>query len=99
MGRSIRLLAVLGMLGLVAPAAAQDWPPWPPAPSINNLGQRFILMQLDQPDRDLRQNSTKVNVLFDTQTGRSWVLQYALQPGTNQPGYVWVEIPLDKVTR
>jgi hypothetical protein len=59
-----------------------------------NMGGRFRLMELDQPERDLKVSSRKINVLFDALTGRSWVLRYDVDPVTNRNAYVWVEIPM-----
>jgi hypothetical protein len=57
------------------------------------LSQRFVLIVLDQPDRDLSQSSAKINMMYDTKTGRSWVLQYTVKPNSNEQGYVWSEVP------
>lgn len=57
------------------------------------LSQRFVLIVLDQPDRDLNHGSTKLNMMYDTKTGRSWVLQYTVKPGSNEQGFVWSEVP------
>jgi hypothetical protein len=59
-----------------------------------NMGGRFRLMELDQPERDLKVASRKINVLFDAVTGRSWVLRYDVDPATNRRAYVWIEIPM-----
>lgn len=59
-----------------------------------NMGGRFRLMELDQPERDLTVGSRKINVLFDAVTGRSWVLRYDVDPRTKRNAYVWVEIPM-----
>ena len=67
-----------------------------PTPDIEKVGGRYILMVLDQPDRDLTQGRTKVNVLVDTKTGKTWLLQYARKPNSNEQGYVWSEIPFAK---
>ena len=64
-----------------------------PTPDIEKVGQRYILMVLDQPDRDLTQGRTKVNVLVDTKTGKTWLLEYARKPKSNEMGYVWSEVP------
>jgi hypothetical protein len=32
-------------------------------------------------------------MMFDTQTGRSWILEYGAKPNSNQQGYVWIEVP------
>ncbi len=57
------------------------------------IGTRFKLVEMDQLERNLNQASTRINVLFDTQSGRSWVLRHTVKPGGNETGYVWVEIP------
>jgi len=64
-----------------------------PTPDIEKAGPRYILMVLDQPDRDLTKGRTKVNVLVDTKTGKTWLLEYARKPDSNEVGYVWSEIP------
>jgi hypothetical protein len=80
---------------LASAAYAQQYYPdqLTPTPDIETVGQRYILMVLDQPDRDLSQGRTKVNVMVDTRTGKTWVLQYARKPSSNELGYVWSEIP------
>jgi hypothetical protein len=67
-----------------------------PTPDIEKVGQRYILMVLDQPDRDLIHGRTKVNVLVDTKTGKTWILEFSRQPNSNEEGYVWSEIPFAK---
>jgi hypothetical protein len=67
-----------------------------PTPDIEKVGQRYILMVLDQPDRDLIHGRTKVNVLVDTKTGKTWILEFSRQPNGNEEGYVWSEIPFAK---
>ena len=85
--------AVIGLL-LAAPALAQNYADeLTPTPDIEKVGQRYILMVLDQPDRDLTHGRTKVNVLVDTKTGKTWLLEYAKKPKSNQMGYVWSEVP------
>jgi hypothetical protein len=64
-----------------------------PTPVIEEAGKRYILMVLDQPDRDLTHGRTKINVLIDTKTGKTWVLEHARKPNGNEMGYVWSEIP------
>lgn len=88
-----RVTALVALSLLAAPAAAQD-----PAdmPVTQALSQRFVLIVLDQPDRDLTKGDSKINMMFDTQTGRSWILEYARKPNSNEQGYVWVEIPYAK---
>jgi hypothetical protein len=67
-----------------------------PTPDIEKVGQRYILMVLDQPDRDLTHGRTKVNVLVDTRTGKTWILEYGGKPNSNQQGMIWSEIPFAK---
>jgi hypothetical protein len=67
-----------------------------PTPDIEKVGGRYILMVLDQPDRDLVHGRTKVNVLVDTKTGQTWLLEYARKPDSNEQGYVWSQIPFAK---
>jgi hypothetical protein len=67
-----------------------------PTPDIEKAGPRYVLMVLDQPDRDLTKGRTKVNVLVDTKTGKTWLLEYARKPDSNEVGYVWSEIPFAK---
>lgn|GEM_PF-5601136 len=89
--RAFFLIATLAPLGPISPAFAQQ--DVPETPVTAPLGQRFILMVLDQPDRDLSHGSSKINMMYDTKTGRSWVLQYTVKPGSNEQGYVWSEVP------
>jgi len=74
------------------PAAAQQGDV-SDTPVTAPLGQRFVLIVLDQPDRDLSHGSSKINMMYDTKTGRSWVLQYTVKPGSNEQGFVWSEVP------
>jgi hypothetical protein len=98
----LALAALTTGLGITGGAFAQQYEQqyYPdqltPTPDIQKVGQRYILMVLDQPDRDLAQGRTTVNVMVDTRTGKTWVLQYARKPGGNEPGYVWSEIPFAK---
>ena len=91
MMRHVTALAALGLL--TGPALAQDLPT---TPVTQALSQRFVLIVLDQADRDLAKGDTKINMMFDTQTGRSWILEYARKPNSNEQGYVWVEVPYAK---
>ena len=87
-------LAALISAGLAAPAFAQNYADQlTPTPDIEKVGGRYILMVLDQPDRDLVHGRTKVNMLVDTKTGKTWLLQYAKKPNSNDMGYVWSEVP------
>ncbi len=90
MARYLIALSVLAMLA--APAAAQDGT-LATTPVTEPLSQRFVLIVLDQPDRDLLKSDPKINMMFDTQTGRSWILEYGAKPNSNQQGYVWIEVP------
>jgi hypothetical protein len=67
-----------------------------PTPVAQPLSQRFVLIVLDQADRDLTKGDSRINMMFDSQTGRSWILEYAAKPGSNEQGYVWVEVPYAK---
>ena len=98
MSRRILACGVLAILVLAGTGAAQETNSTiPPGAALSTpLSQRFALIVLDQTDRDLARGSTTINMMFDTQTGRSWVLEYARRPGTNVAGYVWVEVPYAK---
>jgi hypothetical protein len=98
MSRPILACGVLAILALAGSAAAQETNSTiPPGAALSTpLSQRFALIVLDQTDRDLARGSATINMMFDTQTGRSWVLEYARRPGTNVAGYVWVEVPYTK---
>jgi hypothetical protein len=91
--KSIGLAALLSA-GLACPAFAQNYADQlTPTPDIEKVGGRYILMVLDQPDRDLVHGRTKVNMLVDTKTGKTWLLEYARKPNSNEQGYVWSEVP------
>ena len=91
------VLALLAMTALAGPAAAQDSTyAVSPTPFAAPLSQRFVLIALDQADRDLTKGDPRINMMFDTQTGRSWILEYARKPDSNEQGYVWVEVPYAK---
>jgi hypothetical protein len=92
------VVALSAAIGVTHHAIAQQNYPdqLTPTPDIEKVGQRYILMVLDQPDRDLAQGRTKVNVMVDTRTGKTWILQYARKPSSNELGYVWSEIPFAK---
>ena len=85
------LLALSGLFPTFQPANAQQEASETPVTAP--LSQRFVLIVLDQPDRDLSHGSSKINMMYDTRTGRSWVLQYTVKPGSNEQGYVWSEVP------
>ena len=84
-------LAVSGLFLAIQPATAQQ--DTGETPVTAPLSQRFVLIVLDQPDRDLSHGSSKINMMYDTKTGRSWVLQYTVKPSSNEQGYVWSEVP------
>jgi len=85
------LLIIAGLALGMRPATAQQ--EVTDTPVTAPLSQRFVLIVLDQPDRDLNHGSSKLNMMYDTKTGRSWVLQYTVKPGSNEQGYVWSEVP------
>lgn len=97
------IFAAMFWLGAAAqPALAQSYPnqnfvnELTPTPVIEGVGQRYILMVLDQADRNLDVGSSKINVLVDTKTGKTWVLDYAVKPNSNERGFIWSEIPFAK---
>ena len=97
MSRRISALSILVTMALAAPAVAQDsTDAYAPMPVAQPLSQRFVLIVLDQADRDLTKGDPKINMMFDTQTGRSWILEYSHKPDSNEQGYVWVEVPYAK---
>ena len=89
---------LLAMTALTAPAAAQDDSTYTisPTPVVAPLSPRFVIIVLDQADRDLAKGDPKINMMFDSQTGRSWILEYSRKPNSNEQGYVWVEVPYAK---
>jgi hypothetical protein len=90
-------LAALLSAALAAPALAQNYADeLTPTPVIEPAGNRYVLMVLDQPDRDLVHGRTKVNMLVDTKTGKTWLLEYSRKPNSNEQGYVWSEVPFAK---
>lgn len=97
MSRHTCALGVLGAMLLAGAAQAQDDTyAIAPAPVAQPLSQRFVLIVLDQADRDLAKGDSRINMMFDSQTGRSWILEYARKPDSNEQGYVWVEVPYAK---
>ena len=97
MSRSILALMLLPLVALAAPALAEDYQPeFATTPVAQPLSQRFVLIVLDQADRDLAKGDPRINMMFDTQTGRSWILEYAQKPNSNEQSYVWVEVPYAK---
>ncbi len=63
------------------------------APPNLEIGNRFKLVEVEQADHDLRVGSPRLNLLVDTQTGRSWILQYNQRPSGPGTGYIWMEVP------
>ena len=97
MSRHILVVGVLAAIALATSAAAEDNTyTYAPTPVAQPLSQRFVLIVLDQADRDLTKGDPKINMMFDTQTGRSWILEYSRKPNSNEQGYVWVEVPYAK---
>lgn len=86
-------LALTMLAGLNMPAMAQEANILTPTPVIEPAGNRYILMVLDQPQRDLTKGSSKVNMLLDTKTGKTWILEFSVKPNSNENGYVWSEVP------
>ena len=93
----LALSASLAMAwALPAIAQEQDAVGYAPTPLAQPLSQRFVLIVLNQADRDLTKGDPTINMMFDTQTGRSWILEYSSKPDSNEQGYVWVEVPYAK---
>ena len=94
--KSVGFAALMGAAP-AAPAFAQNYADeLTPTPVIEPAGGRYVLMVLDQPDRDITKGRTKVNMLVDTKTGKTWLLEYARKPNSNEQGYVWSEVPFAK---
>ncbi len=93
-----RLAVIFLLVGSVArSASAQTYAnELTQTPVIAEASQRYILMVLDQADRNLNIGSSKINVLVDTRTGKTWVLDYAVKPNSNERGFIWSEIPFAK---
>jgi hypothetical protein len=88
---------LLAMTALTVPAAAQDDTyTISPTPVTAPISRRFVLIVLDQADRDLAKGDPTIDMRFDTETGRSWILEYSRKPNSNEQGYVWVEVPYAK---
>src|SRR5262245_66029247 len=97
MSRYILACSVFAAMALAGVARAQDNTyQIAPAPVAQPLSQRFVLIVLDQADRDLAKGNSKINMMFDSQTGRSWILEYSRKPKSNEQGYVWTEVPYAK---
>ncbi len=43
----------------------------------------------------LTQGSSKVNMLLDTKTGKTWILEFGVKQNSNEDGYVWSEVPFN----
>lgn len=56
-------------------------------------GGHFTIIELHQSQRDLNDGDPRINMMIDSKDGRSWVLRYEPMPGSNETGYVWVEVP------
>ena len=56
-------------------------------------GTRFVILELHQAQRNLDVGDPRINLMFDSRSGKTWVLQYSRLPGTGDQGYVWVEVP------
>ena len=67
--------------------------------TITSPNERFVILAVDQPQRDLNQSSGRLNLMFDSKEGRVWVLRYTTMPGSNETGYVWVEMPFKTARR
>lgn len=94
------LLAMAALVGSPLPAAAQSAADiLTPTPVIEPAGNRYILMVLDQPDRDLTKGRTKVNMLLDTKTGKTWILEFGVKQHSNENGYVWSEVPFNQAPK
>ena len=100
MSRYLLALGALAAMALATPVAAEETytaaPTYSTTPVAQSLSQRFVLIVLDQAERDLVKGDPKINMMFDTQTGRSWILEFSRKPNSNEQGYVWVEVPYAK---
>jgi hypothetical protein len=96
MKQRLRLAVAAVFLGLVplAPALAGHG-----VGIATPVGDRYVVLELYQPHRNLNQPDPYLNVLVDVRNGRSWALRYTNVPGTNERGYVWVEIPFASVAK
>lgn len=63
-----------------------------PVARSSRRGQ-FVILELHQAQRDINIGDPRINLLFDSRNGRSWVLRYERKPGSDELGYVWVEVP------
>ncbi|HET6618425.1 MAG TPA: hypothetical protein VFG64_00700 [Dongiaceae bacterium] len=101
MSRYTLAFCAIAAMAPAMPATAQEngsatAPAYVGAPVAQPISQRFVLIVLDQADRDLTKGDPRINMMFDTQTGRSWILEYSRKPDSNEQGYVWVEVPYAK---
>jgi hypothetical protein len=92
-------LAALVLTLAATPVLAQSAEILTPTPVIEPAGNRYILMVLDQPDRDLTKGRTKVNMLLDTKTGKTWILEFGVKQRSNENGYVWSEVPFNQAPK
>jgi hypothetical protein len=95
MRRFLMTLGLLAVAAIATPALAQNAEILTPTPVIEPAGNRYILMVLDQPDRDLTKGRSKVNMLLDTKTGKTWILEFGVKNHSNENGYVWSEVPFN----
>lgn len=93
MTRWIGAAAAILMLAATPVAAQDSTTGLTLTPVIEQAGNRYILMVLDQADADITKSRSTVNVLLDTRTGKTWALQWDTKPNSNDRGYVWFEIP------
>jgi len=101
MSRHMVAFCALAAMAFAMPAAAEETgsaapPAYAGTPVAQPISQRFVLIVLDQADRDVTKGDPRINMMFDTQTGRSWILEYSRKPDSNEEGYVWVEVPYAK---
>lgn len=90
----IRALLAMLLLTAATPALAQEVPGnLTLTPVIEQAGNRYVLMVLDQSDSDLTNSRNTVNVLLDSRTGKTWMLRWAVKPNSNERGFIWAEIP------
>jgi hypothetical protein len=95
----VTLAAVTLSLAAATPALAQSAEILTPTPVIEPAGNRYILMVLDQGSRDLTKGRTKVNMLLDTKTGKTWILEFGVKQNSNENGYVWSEVPFNQAPK
>lgn len=95
MHKPLMTFGLLALTAAAAPALAQNAEILTPTPVIEPAGNRYILMVLDQPDRDLTKGRSTVNVLLDTKTGKTWILEFGVKNRSNENGYVWSEVPFN----